>query len=119
LSVSSQHDGAIPAATSWVEAALTGSVATSVAILAVAALGIGMLWGRVDLRSVARVTLGAFILFGAPLLAYQLTFGLRGGGAATPDMAVPEAPISAAPAIPKNAPVNDPYAGAAVPQLQQ
>lgn len=118
MSIADQHEGAIPAAVSWLEAALTGSVATSVAILAVATLGLGMLWGRFDLRSAGRVTLGCFILFGAPLIAYQMVASLRGGEAATPALARQEAPVQAAPQMPNNAPVNDPYAGAAVPQLQ-
>jgi type IV secretion system protein VirB2 len=118
LNIADQYDGAIPAAVSWVEAALTGSAATSIAILAVATLGLGMLWGRFDLRSAGRVTLGVFILFGAPLMAYQMTGSLRGGGASAPDFARDQVPVQAAPQMPKNAPVNDPYAGAAVPQLQ-
>lgn len=95
-----------------------GSAATSVAILAVATLGLGMLWGRFDLRSAGRVGLGAFILFGAPLMAYQLAAILRGSGTPAPVMVRQEASVQTAPQIPKNAPVNDPYAGAAVPQFQ-
>ena len=118
-SVVLQHEGAIPTAVSWIQSTLLGSAATSVAILAVAILGIGMLWGRFELRGAARVVLGAFFLFGAPLVAYQITASARGGEADAPDIVPQSAPLPPAPPIPKNAPVQDPYAGAAVPQLQQ
>jgi type IV secretory pathway VirB2 component (pilin) len=112
------HEGAIPTAVSWVQSTLLGSAATSVAILAVAILGIGMLGGHFELRGAARAVLGAFILFGAPLLAYQMIASVRGGEAAAADIVQQSAPLPPAPPIPKNAPVQDPYAGAAVPQLQ-
>ena len=115
--IAGKHDGAITKAVSWIETTLLGSIATSIAILVVAILGFGMLWGRLDLRSAVRIALGAFILFGAPLIAYELTSSARNGEAAAPDLAQ-QATIPAAPDVPKNAPANDPYAGASVPQLQ-
>ena len=118
MSIFGQKEGAITAAVRWIEAALLGSVATSIAILAVAILAFGMLSGHLEVRTAARVALGAFILFGAPLIAYEMANGLRGSGTAAPGIAQHAPPIPAAPQIPKNAPVNDPYAGAAVPQLQ-
>lgn len=113
-----QHEATIPTAVRWIESMLLGSIATSIAILAVAILTFGMLWGRFDLRAAGRIALGAFILFEAPLIAYQMAASLRGGQVAAPTLAQQTLPVSAAPQIPKNAPVNDPYAGAAVPQLQ-
>jgi type IV secretory pathway VirB2 component (pilin) len=114
-----QSVGAFPAAIGWIEQALLGPAATSIAILAVAALGVGMFWGRFDLRAAGRVALGAFILFGAPLIAHQMSGTLRGGEVAVPSLGQATPPIAAAPQMPKNAPAQDPYAGAAVPQLQQ
>ena len=118
-SVVHAHEGAIPSAVSWTQSTLLGSAATSVAILAVAILGIGMLWGRFDLQGAARMVLGAFFLFGAPVIAYQITASVRGGEVAAPDIVQQAAPLPSAPAIPKNAPAQDPYAGASVPQLRQ
>jgi type IV secretory pathway VirB2 component (pilin) len=118
ISVGDQSAGAMPAAVGWIEQALLGPAATSIAILAVAVLGFGMLWGHSDVRVAGRVTLGAFILFGAPLIAYQMASSLRGGEVAAPYVAQQTLPILAAPPMPKNVPAQDPYAGAAVPQLQ-
>ena len=112
-----QNDGAVAAAVKWVADGLLGPAATSIAILAIAAVGLAMLWGGFDLRSAGKTVLGAFILFGAPLIAYELMQSL-----AARDIAIPEvaqaAPAAPPPSVPKNAPANDPYAGAAVPQLQ-
>jgi type IV secretion system protein VirB2 len=119
ISLGDQNAGAIPSVISWIEQALLGPAATSIAILAVAVLGFGMLWGRVDLRAAGRAILGAFILFGAPLIAYQMSIALRGGEVAAPNVAQQVPSISTAPQMPKNAPAQDPYAGAAVPQLQR
>jgi type IV secretory pathway VirB2 component (pilin) len=119
ISLGDQNAGAIPAAISWIEQALLGQAATSIAILAIATLGLGMLSGRFDLRAAGRAALGAFILFGAPLIAYQMSSTLRGGEVAVPSLGQATPPVSAAPPMPKNAPAQDPYAGAAVPQLQQ
>jgi type IV secretory pathway VirB2 component (pilin) len=119
ISLGDQNAGAIPTAIGWIEHALLGQAATSIAILAVAVLGFGMLWGRFDLRAAGRAILGAFILFGAPLIAYQMSSSLQGGEVTAPGLAERAAPVSAAPQMPKNAPAQDPYAGAAVPQLQQ
>jgi type IV secretion system protein VirB2 len=119
ISFGDQSAGAIPAAIGWIEQALLGPAATSIAILAVAALGLGMLWGRFDLRTAARAVLGAFILFGAPLIAYQMSSSLRGGEVAAPSLGQATPSVAVAPQMPKNAPAQDPYAGAAVPQLQK
>lgn len=56
-SLGDQNAGAIPAAVGWIEQALLGPAATSVAILAVAVIGFGMLWGRADLRAAGRAAL--------------------------------------------------------------
>ncbi|WP_373475671.1 TrbC/VirB2 family protein [Sphingorhabdus sp.] len=118
ISLGDQNGGAISTAIGWVAQALVGQAATSIAILALAILGFGMLWGRFDLHAAGRVALGAFILFGAPLIAYQMSVTLRGSGAATPSVLKQMPPLSVAPQMPRNAPAQDPYAGAAVPQLQ-
>ncbi|MBA3676739.1 MAG: TrbC/VIRB2 family protein [Sphingosinicella sp.] len=61
--------GAIPGAVQWLQSTLLGTVAISVAVMAVAAYGLLMMSGRIDWRRGAAIILGCFILFGAPFLA--------------------------------------------------
>lgn len=117
--VANAQEGSIPAAVNWIETALLGSVATSIAVIAIAALGVSMLWGNVNVRAAGRLVFGAFVLFGAPLLALQLSAALRTNDVIAPTYDRGSVPAYTSPAMPKNAPVQDPYAGAAVPQLQQ
>jgi type IV secretion system protein VirB2 len=53
------------AALSWVQGTLLGNIATSAAVIAVAAVGFLMLTGRIDWRRGLTVIVGAFIIFGA------------------------------------------------------
>src|SRR3546814_7849839 len=55
----------IASGVAWVEGAALGSVATAIAIIAVAAIGLLMLSGRLDLRRGITVIFGCFLLFGA------------------------------------------------------
>ena len=57
--------GPIVAAVGWLQGTLLGNVATAVAVMAVAAVGFGMLTGRMNWRFGATVIIGVFILFGA------------------------------------------------------
>lgn len=57
--------GAIVGALGWIEGTLLGTVATTVAVIAVASVGLLMLTGRINWRFGATVVLGLFILFGA------------------------------------------------------
>lgn len=57
--------GPIIGALSWLQGTLLGTVATVVAIIAVASVGLLMLTGRINWRYGATVILGCFILFGA------------------------------------------------------
>lgn len=100
-------------AVSWLQGTLLGTVATTVAIIAVASVGLMMLAGRVNLRHGLTVIIGSFILFGAPAIVAGIQSmagtGYAGGYAPPPPVAPP-------PALPPLPPVNpDPYAGAAVP----
>ena len=72
LPVSAQAQGADPAgsgpivaALGWLQGTLLGNVATAVAVMAVAAVGFGMLTGRMNWRFGATVIIGVFILFGS------------------------------------------------------
>lgn len=115
VSIVDPSGAAIPAAVDWAVGTLLGSVATGVAVLAVAFLGFAMLVGRLDWRTCARVVLGIFILFGAPMIARELAELVQGGGTGGPYIAAPRA-IQQQPNVPKDAPVADPYAGAALQQ---
>lgn len=106
------------AAALWVQAVLLGPVATSIAVIAVASIGLMMLSGRMNVRRGATVLIGCFILFGAGAIAQ----GLRGlsasvGGDGPPAQVAPPPELEVAPIIPPQPEPpasNDPYAGASL-----
>jgi hypothetical protein len=109
--------GALPAALLWGQSLLTGSLAQALAIIAFAALGFAALSGRLPIRSAMRVTLGAFILFGAPSIAAGLiSIGTRSMPPASP-IYVPPPPALATEAArdAQRQQSADPYAGASLP----
>lgn len=55
----------ILSALDWIQGTLLGNVATAVAVIAVAVVGLMMLTGRINWRFGATVILGCFVLFGA------------------------------------------------------
>jgi type IV secretion system protein VirB2 len=57
--------GVLVSAVTWLQGTLLGTVATVVAVIAVASVGLLMLTGRINWRYGATVILGCFILFGA------------------------------------------------------
>lgn len=57
--------GVLVSAVNWLQGTLLGTVATVVAVIAVATVGFMMLTGRVNWRYGVTVILGCFILFGA------------------------------------------------------
>lgn len=57
--------GPVINAVSWLQGTLLGTVATVVAVIAVASVGFLMLTGRMNWRYGVTVILGCFILFGA------------------------------------------------------
>ena len=60
-----QGSGVLIGAAQWMQGTLLGTVATVVAVIAVAVVGLMMLTGRMNWRHGAVVILGCFILFGA------------------------------------------------------
>lgn len=60
-----QGSGPIVSAVQWLQGTLLGTVATVVAVIAVACVGLLMLTGRINWRYGGVVILGCFILFGA------------------------------------------------------
>jgi type IV secretion system protein VirB2 len=105
---------AIGHAINWWASLITGSLGTSIAVLAVAGLGFAVLRGEVSLRKAMRVILGCFILFGAPAIAQGL-LSVAGGHAVSSvqnkpaDIQLPRSPKARREANPF-----DPYAGEAV-----
>lgn len=55
----------INAALEWVQGALLGNIATTAAVIAVAAVGFLMLTGRIEWKRGLVVVMGCFIIFGA------------------------------------------------------
>lgn len=103
----------IVAAMNWLQGTLLGTVATTIAVIAIAWVGLMLMTGRVSVRYGFTVFLGCFILFGAALISA----GIRGSMEGTPvAYAPPPPPAPTPPPAPPPRPVNaDPYAGAAVP----
>lgn len=69
--------GPINGAFNWMQQTMLGTVATTVAVMAVAAVGFMMLTGRVNWRFGATVIIGVFIIFGAA----SIVAGIQGAAA--------------------------------------
>ncbi len=63
--VSPAGSGPINNAMSWIQGTLLGNLATTAAVIAVAACGFMMLTGRMNWKFGATVVMGCFVLFGA------------------------------------------------------
>lgn len=100
-------------AITWLRGTLLGSVGITVAIVAVAAVGLLMLRGHMPVRRGAMVVLGCFILFSAEAIADALI----GRGSQPFDPAPLPPQQSYTPTTARPVPY-DPYAGASVPNRQ-
>lgn len=69
--------GPINGAFAWMRDTMLGTVATTVAVMAVAAVGFMMLTGRVNWRFGATVIIGVFVIFGAA----SIVAGIQGAAA--------------------------------------
>ena len=107
---------AISAAIGWLQAALLGTAATTIAIIAIASVGFLMLTGRIDVSRAARVIFGCFIIFGASTVARGI-MAASSSPTAGPNLASasPPPPPQSHPNSNANATPYDPYAGAALP----
>jgi len=74
-----QGSGVIVGAVSWLQGTLLGTVATVVAVIAVAMVGFMMLTGRMNWRHGAVVIVGCFILFGAASIVAGIRASALGG----------------------------------------
>lgn len=70
--------GAVVSAVTWLQSTLLGTIATVVAVIAVATVGFMMLTGRINWRYGSTVIIGCFVLFGASSIVagIQLTASL-------------------------------------------
>jgi type IV secretory pathway VirB2 component (pilin) len=111
------QSSALVAAVMWARDVALGSLATAVAIIAVATIGYGMLTGRVNFRRGATVLAGCFILFGAATIAEGLRYASDGAELASVPTAIRPLPPPVIPAPQPARPPQpyDPYAGASVP----
>jgi type IV secretion system protein VirB2 len=108
----------VAAAVQWLQGTLLGSIATTIAVIAVACVGILLVSGRLDVRRAAQVIFGCFTIFGASAIASGLVNVMTGSGQTSPGGFAAPAPIPAnAVVIPRAQPAvpYDPYAGAAMP----
>jgi type IV secretory pathway VirB2 component (pilin) len=110
----------IVGAVHWLEGTLLGTVATTVAVIAVAWIGMMMLWGRIDVRRGITTVIGCFILFGAASIAAGIRSAAEAGFGG-PEARLAPAPMAASPlenardALPPARPSDyDPYAGASL-----
>ncbi len=104
---------AVAAAVHWIEAALSGSIATAIAVIGVASVGLLMLAGRIEVRRATQVIAGCFILFGASSIAAGIIGSLE--RATSADQVANPGPPPAYPMPVTTQSAADPYAGAAVP----
>lgn len=103
------------AAVQWLEQTVLGTMATTVAIIAIAALGFMMLTGRVDYRRGATVIVGCFIVFGASSIVAGIRSAVSDGGSDALASFAQTDPAPSPITIPPDLPRYDPYAGASVP----
>ena len=89
-------------AVNWVHWLLTGTLAVSIAILAVAVCGVAMMLGRLDWRIGLRTAIGCALIFGSAQIAGALMEGSISGEQAV-DVAIPFAstapPSESTPAV--------------------
>lgn len=105
------------AAVDWLNQLLTGTLASMIAVIAIASVGFLLLTGRVDVRRAAQVIIGCFIIFGASTIASGVLQAIGGSGS------VPQArdsvPVPRIASVPTGqarlSSPYDPYAGAALP----
>ncbi len=71
--------GAIVGAMRWLQGTLLGTVATTVAVIAIAFVGMMMLTGRMNWRHGGAVILGCFILFGATSIVAGIQSAAQSG----------------------------------------
>jgi type IV secretory pathway VirB2 component (pilin) len=111
--------GPLVAAVQWLEATLLGTVATTVAVIAIAWTGMMMLGGRIDWRRGVTTVVGCFLVFGATSIAAGIRYAADAGSDSAGLDRLEPAPIPVSP-LPTPTPRTpmpvdrDPYAGASM-----
>lgn len=107
-----REDSTLLTAISWIEGLLTGTLATMVAVIAVAALGFLLLQGRLVVRDGLRVLAGCFILFGAS----AIVSGIRavGDDGASRQIVMQDRGVTDPLQIPENTQRRDRYGAASI-----
>ena len=103
----------------WLDGVLLGSLASVIAVIAIAAVGLLLIFGRMDVRRAVQVVVGCFIIFGASTIAAGIIGVLeRGDSSPQTEESPPPPPIyaTAPPQPPRADTPYDPYAGAALPR---
>ena len=99
------------AAVGWIQSLVLGSLAVSVAVIAIAAVGFLMLTGRVSYRRGLGAVIGCFIVFAAAGVGAALRTSLATGSASDPKV-LPSSGPSAGSQAPSTPPaLYDPNAG--------
>lgn len=82
--------GPIESSIAWLTGTMLGSVATSACVIAVAFVGFQMLSGKLPILRGLRVTVGCFLLLGAPVVAASIigSWQRNTGQAALPSVSV-------------------------------
>ncbi|MBT2134490.1 TrbC/VirB2 family protein [Croceibacterium sp. LX-88] len=103
---------ALTSASKWLSSTLLGSLAIGLCVIAVAWVGLLLMSGRLAVRDALRITIGCFVLLGAPVIAA----GLHGLTETASRVGVVEEPrAEPTPQPPPLPPANyDPYAGASL-----
>ena len=105
------------AAMSWLQQTMLGPLATTIAVIAVASVGLMVFSGRLNIRYGINVIVGCFIVFGASAIGSGIqSFSGRGevGELARESLWTP-APTALPPPAPEDPAAADPYAGASAP----
>jgi type IV secretory pathway VirB2 component (pilin) len=105
----------ISSAILWMQAVLLGRIATAISVIAVGAVGFGMLSGRLDMRRGMVTVIGCFVLFGASGIAAGLMAAAQFGQPSAADLQTAYSPQPPAAPIVRPNVAYDPYAGAAMP----
>ena len=103
----------------WLQAAMLGTVATVIAVIAVAGVGALMLTGRLDWRRGATIVLGCFVLFGSARIAIGITGAPNGTNVEYTSPSPNETPVVKRVPVQPSSPGFDPYAGAAPARMSR
>ena len=106
----------LESASTWIASTLLGDLAIGICALAVAAIGLTMLTGRLPIRDGMRVLIGCFVLLGAPIIASSFSAAWTNVAAPDPQTIVIAPTQEPDPRADLPPAQYDPYAGASLRQ---